>query len=307
MTFQSKPIAPIFVELQYTTKIKQMKGVCLEWCMLNVRDAFLNSFLLYCACSLSACTAPISFLEHPSRGEIEHLTYAFPEAGRDSGYALYVPTGYDGQQPLPLLVVLHGLHSNSYQIIRYPGLVAQAEDKGYLLVAPMGYNKRGWYGMFGQERAGDTPTNLGELSERDVINVIAKVRKRFNVDRQRIFLYGHSMGGGGSFHLLGKYPQQFAAIATVAPAYYSKTRSEHLEHVAAGIFIVQGDKDTLVDVDYTRSLVAALKEDQHEVEYIEVKGGGHLVPAWSYWDEIFEFFSKHKLDIAAPSLEYKSD
>lgn len=307
MTFQSKPIAPIFVGFKCTTKIKQMKDVCLKWCMLNARDALLTGFLLCFACLLPACTAPISFLENPSRGQIEHLEYAFPEAGRDSGYALYVPTGYDERTPLPLLVALHGLRSNSYQIIRYPGLVEQAEAKGYLLVAPMGYNKRGWYGMFGQERADDTPTNLGELSERDVINVIAKVRKEFNVDRQRIFLYGHSMGGGGSFHLLGKYPKQFAAIATVAPAYYSRTRSEHLEHVAAGIFIVQGDKDPLVDVDYTRSLVAALKEDQHQVEYIEVKGGGHLVPAWSYWDEIFGFFSKHKRDLPAPPLRYKSD
>ena len=37
------------------------------------------------------------------------------------------------------------------------------------------------------------------------MNVLALVRKEFNVDDQRIYLMGHSQGGGGARHLAEKY------------------------------------------------------------------------------------------------------
>jgi hypothetical protein len=46
-----------------------------------------------------------------------------------------------------------------------------------------------------------TPENLGELSKKDVMNVLALVRKDFTIDEKRIHLMGHSMGGGGTWHL----------------------------------------------------------------------------------------------------------
>ena len=47
----------------------------------------------------------------------------------------------------------------------------------------------------------DVPANLGELSEKDVMNVLALVRKEYSIDDKRIYLIGHSMGGGGTWHL----------------------------------------------------------------------------------------------------------
>jgi len=41
---------------------------------------------------------------------------------------------------------------------------------------------------------GNNPPNLAELSEKDVMNVIAMVRKEFNVDEKRMYMMGHSMG-----------------------------------------------------------------------------------------------------------------
>ena len=238
-------------------------------------------------------------------GVIIHRKYKMDQVEREIPYTLYVPKSYDGKKPLSVVVALHGLFSDCYQIIRYPGLVPAAEKNNFILVAPMGYNNQGWYGMYGKEKPGDKPRNLGELSERDVVNVMSMIRKEFNVDTQRIYLYGHSMGGGGSFHLLSKYPNQFAAIATVAPAFFVAGRGQRLRNTNSPIMIIQGTKDILVNVNATRSLVKEIKQTEKQVRYIEVEGAGHLKPAWSYWDEIFNFYKEAKLPKKAPLPVFK--
>ncbi len=249
---------------------------------------------------LLALASSLSATEPAKTGVIIHRKYTMEQAKRSIPYTLYVPKSYDGKKKLPVLFALHGLFSDCYQVIRYPGMVPAAEKNNFILVAPMGYNNQGWYGMYGKEKRGDKPKNLGELSERDVINVIRMIREEFNVDAQRIYLYGHSMGGGGSFHLLSKYPDQFAAIATVAPAFFVAERGQRLKNTNSPIMIIQGTKDILVNVNATRSLVKEIKDFEKRVDYIEIEGAGHLKPAWSYWDEIFGFYNETKLPQKAP-------
>src|SRR6516162_4084662 len=117
---------------------------------------------------------------------IQKKTYDFKEAKKEMEYALFVPSKYDKEKKTPLVVALHGLGGNPQQMIRSRGLTDQAEKYGYLVVAPMGYNSRGWYGALGpgkgfggkgKGKGEDVPANLGELSEKDVLNVLALVRK----------------------------------------------------------------------------------------------------------------------------------
>ena len=75
----------------------------------------------------------------------------------------------------------------------------------------MGYNSGGWYGAsFGKGKT--NPENLHELSEKDVMNVLDIVRKDFNDRPGSHYLMGHSMGGGGTWQLGIKYPDQWAAL-----------------------------------------------------------------------------------------------
>ena len=60
------------------------------------------------------------------------------------------------------------------------------------------------------------PPNLAELSEKDVMNVLAIVRKEFNVDDKRTYLMGHSMGGAGALFLGPKYVDQWAELGVRA-------------------------------------------------------------------------------------------
>ena len=111
------------------------------------------------------------------RARIQRVFYDFKAAGKKMEYGLFVTSKYDGKTPAPLIVALHGLGSNPRQILNYPGLVDLAEKHGYVVVAPMGYNSRGWYGIFGPRPRGAKPENLGELSELDVMNVVEIIEK----------------------------------------------------------------------------------------------------------------------------------
>ncbi len=71
---------------------------------------------------------------------------------------------------------------------------------------------------------------MRELSEKDVMNVLALVRKEFKVDDRRIYLMGHSMGGAGALHLAVKYPDIWAAVGVMAPAAYL-TRTSHIPSI----------------------------------------------------------------------------
>jgi poly(3-hydroxybutyrate) depolymerase len=230
------------------------------------------------------------------QGRVQKRVYKFKEAeNKEMEYAMFVPTGYDKNKPTPLIVALHGLNSTPQGIMRYPGFTKHAEKHGYIVVAPMGYNRRGWYGSFGKGggRRGRDPKNLGELSEKDVMNVLAIARKEFNIDPKRIYLFGHSMGGGGTWHLGLKYPSIWAALAPIAPAIYRSPNSlTKITHMP--VIIVQGDKDRLVSVKIARRWVAKMKELKMDHKYIEVEGGNHVLPAFQHFPEIFAFFNTHQ-------------
>jgi dipeptidyl aminopeptidase/acylaminoacyl peptidase len=200
-----------------------------------------------------------------------------------------------------------------------------AEEAGYILVAPMGYNTGGWYGSpvgtgpgrgkgkgapaaataptaaakgrFGGFGGGNQPANLRELSEKDTMNVIAMIRKEFKVDDKRIYIMGHSMGGAGALYLGSKYPHMFAAVAAEAPAAFWQTRKETLQPMKDAkipVMIVHGDIDEVVPVANTLAWVDAMKELKMKYEFIEQPGITHGPVIESGLKPIYEFFAKHK-------------
>jgi poly(3-hydroxybutyrate) depolymerase len=145
---------------------------------------------------------------------------------------------------------------------------------------------------------GNQPENLAELSEKDVMNVLAMVRKEFNVDDDRIYLTGHSMGGAGTYFLGSKHAGIWAAIAPVAPAAFSmmQNRAEYLQPIKdAGvpIMVVHGDQDEAVPVQTSRDWVATMKEMDIEHEYVELPGVTHGPVITVSQEHIYKFFDKH--------------
>lgn len=249
-----------------------------------------------------ALTACLTAQPAQVRGEIEKRTYWFEAAERDQEYALFVPESYDAKEPAPLVVLLHGLNSNPRQVMRYKGITKEAGERGYIVVAPYGYNGRGWYGARGKGKDGpffgreSDPDNLGELSEQDVLNVLRVVREEFAIDPARIYLMGHSMGGAGTLHLGSKYPGIWAALAPLAPAVDRRTsRLEAMKHLP--VYVVTGDKDRLVRVESVRRWVEAMKELEMDHTYVEIAGGDHVRSIASNPEMIggvFDFFDSRR-------------
>jgi poly(3-hydroxybutyrate) depolymerase len=248
----------------------------------------------------SALTAQSSLepVSSPTFDRIQSRSYHFQEAGLDMEYQIYLPTRYEHGTPTPLIVALHGLGSTPAQIIRYQGLTALAEERGYIVAAPFGYNTRGWYGSRGEGRASDRgeaasdPDNLGALSEKDVLNVLALVREEFTIDGDRIFLMGHSMGGGGTWHLATKYPDLWAGLAPVAPAIYSSPDAlQRIRHIP--VIVIMGDEDPLVQVEVTREWVEKMRALGMRHQYVEIPGGDHtrlIARDPANMRKIFDFF-----------------
>src|ERR1019366_3008617 len=76
--------------------------------------------------------------ESPTFARIQTRTYDFKEAGRPMEYELYVPSKYKSAGPTPLIVALHCLGAVAHDMIRYEHLTELAEERGYIVVAPMG-------------------------------------------------------------------------------------------------------------------------------------------------------------------------
>jgi poly(3-hydroxybutyrate) depolymerase len=242
---------------------------------------------------LRADDKPKADEKNASQKRIEKKTYDFKDASKEMEYGLFVPSTYDKDKKTKLIVALHGLGSNPQQILRYPGLTDLAEKHGYIVVAPMGYNPRGWYGQVARvgRQAGD-PDNIAELSEKDVMNVFDIVRKEYNTDPDRTYLMGHSMGGGGTFHIAMKHPEYWAALAPIAPAiFHPLSDLEKIKSIP--IILVQGDKDNLVKVERVRPWADKMKEMKMTYEYVEVPGGNHINVAFDKLPQIFDFFEAH--------------
>jgi poly(3-hydroxybutyrate) depolymerase len=203
-------------------------------------------------------------------------------------YRMYVPTNYTAAKAFPLVVALHGLGGTEDSMFGAAYKVSeQAAQRGYIAVAPLGYRIDGGYGR------GDT--RRAQLSEQDVMEVLAIVRKQYNIDNKRIYLVGHSMGGGGTWELGARYANIWAAIAPISgPA--NLPAVEKLRHMP--VLAVHGDADTVVLVDASRSMVAALKKQDTEVKYIEVPGGSHGSVSAPNMSAIFDFFDAHTKAIA---------
>src|SRR4029453_16558682 len=132
---------------------------------------------------------------------------------------LFVSSKVTKNTKAPLIVSLHGLGGDQNTMVRESLRSVQlAEEGGYILLAPMGYNSGGWYGIPpGPPRpapanaaaqpgrgngAGAARPVIGgtaiteaakvrEASEKDVMTVLAMIRKEFNIDDRRIYLMGH--------------------------------------------------------------------------------------------------------------------
>jgi predicted esterase len=219
--------------------------------------------------------------------------YFLEGAGEIMPYRLYIPPRYTGKEPYPLIIALHGLGGNEDSFFDGYGkqVPKLAEQHGYIVAAPLGYRVDGAYGMslFGTPQDPAVARKL-ELSEKDVMNVLALVKKNYKIDENRIFLMGHSMGALGTWHLGAKYPEIWAGLAPFA-GLGSPSRMARMRQIPE--IVIHGDADPTVRVEGSRAMVAEMKKLGVEHQYIEVAGGNHIDIVAPNLPAVFQFFDKH--------------
>ncbi|EON90809.1 hypothetical protein MARLIPOL_16854 [Marinobacter lipolyticus SM19] len=124
---------------------------------------------------------------------------SFTYLGKYQPYGVYVPEGDHADKP-GMMVVMHGCEANHASQINQTNMQRQfGDDLNRILVSPLG---RGPYGFY-----------TGP-SERDVLDVMEDIEQAYDIDPDRIFASGYSMGGFGALHMATHYPDRFAGMVS---------------------------------------------------------------------------------------------
>jgi enterochelin esterase-like enzyme len=219
-------------------------------------------------------------------------------------YGLYLPKNYNASKKYPLVVMLHGAGDNHRLSLRRvfgksnaPGetdvetsrVFPEFKDVEYIVVAPYARGTMGYQG----------------IAEKDVLDIMADVKKRFSIDEDRTYLTGLSMGGGGTLWIGLTRPDLWAAIAPVCPAPPAGTEDLAPNALNFPAYFHHGDKDQAVPVAVSRDWTKKLKELESTVEYTEYPGVNHNSWENAYADgAIFDWFSKFKRDLHPTRVRY---
>jgi poly(3-hydroxybutyrate) depolymerase len=138
----------------------------------------------------------------------------------------------------------------------------------------------------------DPKTN--QLSEQDVMNVLAQTRREYRIDPARIYLIGNSMGGMGAAYLAAKYPDIWAAVAPAGGPLavwsypFARLRAHHV-----AIMFVHGGGDEHSNARWSKALADEARAQGVDARFLLVPGDSH-VRAWiEALPQTFDFLLAH--------------
>jgi hypothetical protein len=255
--------------------------------------------------SLDAASIPLRIVPQSAN---RRETFISAIDGSVQYYGINPASTGNKKKPLALFLSLHGAsveavnQSGSYGLKTWGHVVAPTNRR------PYGFNWEEW----------------GRL---DALEVMDTVKARYNIDENRIYLTGHSMGGHGVWHIGSLFPDRFAAIGpsagwisfwtyrfrgidlgdtTAARRMIRRatTPSETFLHAPnlaqLGVYVLHGAADDNVPVTEARTMVERLGTFHKDFVYHEQPGAGHW---WDLsdapgvdcvdWAPMFDFFARH--------------
>ncbi|MGN0003184.1 MAG: prolyl oligopeptidase family serine peptidase [Sphingobacterium composti] len=213
----------------------------------------------------------------PSKGE------TIPVLNKTNyNFLLHLPDTYETRiEKLPIIVFLHGRSlsgTNLDRVKRYG--VLYAKDKGLelpnaIVVAPQ--TNRGW-----------DPDN--------VMEVIDYVLENYNGDSSRVYVCGMSMGGYGTMHLAGKYPDRIAAAVAICGG---GNVSDACNLAEVPLWIQHGSADKAVPASESKKMYNAIKKcnNNADAKLTIIKGGTHgSVERLFHQQGIYDWMLKYTKD-----------
>lgn len=177
-------------------------------------------------------------------------------ADKDIPARVYLPASADLSKPLTLVVAFHGagVDENVFMEGYGAGVIKSLADKrGFLLIAPLTY---------------DFSTSTGERFDA----LIDAMALAYPIDRERVYVLGHSMGGMMTASVAALRPDAIRAAACVCGfrGFGSATKTPPTLVVAAEL-------DPLAQAKGVESAFNAAKAAGHDVEYKFMPNYGHTL------------------------------
>ncbi|GAB3937060.1 carboxylesterase family protein [Mucilaginibacter myungsuensis] len=194
------------------------------------------------------------------------------------------------------------------------------------------YKSKDWGNLVSPTNRRPRGFNWEDWGRLDALEVLDIAKKEYKPDPQKVYLTGHSMGGHGTWFLGATYPDKWAAIAPCAGYPTLKTygsadgvvpdtssfdlgkvllRTSNQSDVPKlinnykqlGVYILHGDADETVSVNFARQMKQLLAPFHSDMNYYEYPGGSHWYSDESVdWKPIFDLFKWHKIPVVADVL-----
>jgi len=193
-------------------------------------------------------------------------------------FLLTLPRNWDATKTYPLIVDLHG--AGPENPLAYPVMAmklrkgeAQWENNSQqcFRLTPWGRGNNGYR----------------EWGEDDVFEALDVVRREFKTDKDRTYLTGHSMGGGGAWGIGLRTPDLWAAVCPVSGGTWLTPLGVGLGGNASYVpfRIRHGDADGVVNVKNAYDMQTELRAGGNEPDLIIVPGQGHEYPESARMDD----------------------
>lgn len=207
-------------------------------------------------------------------------------------YRILYPEDFDPAKRYPLLLFLHGAgergNDNEKQLVHGSSLFLDQENREnfpaivifpqcpateYWAKADIDRSSNG--NTFEFDYSGAPIKSLGLVME-----MIKAYSKNHYVDKDRLYVGGLSMGGMGTFEILNRMPNTFAAAFAICGAGNPFSVGNYAKKV--NLWIFHGAKDDVVDPSYSNEMVKSLKAAGANVKFTLYPEANH-----NSWDPAF--------------------
>jgi predicted peptidase len=210
--------------------------------------------------------------------------HVFEDGGHKLPYRLLTPATVEDGKRYPLVIFLHGAGErgtdNDKQLLHgVPQFVANRDKYPCFLIAPQCPDGKKWVEVDWSADTHALPKDPGEVGKL-LLALIEKSIKDLPVDPRRVYITGLSMGGYGTWDLLARRPDLFAAAAPVCGGADEATAARIKD---VPIWAFHGAKDTAVKPARSRNMIAALRKAGGKPKYTEYPDVGH-----NSWDPAYK-------------------
>ncbi|GAB4408937.1 MAG: dienelactone hydrolase family protein [Microscillaceae bacterium] len=214
-------------------------------------------------------------------------------------YRLMRPLQAEAQKSYPLVLFLHGAGErgteNEIPLTHIAPLFTSSEARQkypcFVLVPQCPKNRRWVEVDWGAERH-DFPQEAS-WSMKLTLALLDSLKKELSVDKHRCYVTGLSMGGYGTWDILARQPDTFAAAAPICGGADEKT-APLIKHIP--IWNFHGALDAVVKPSRSRNMIQALQAAGGQVRYTEYPDVQHgsWKPAYAEPEFLHWLFTQKK-------------